>query len=214
MSDLVYFLSDVSSYYSVGPTATYSMPFFNGGFMCGGGTQTHVIGNAQDVRQIREDDRASNAALIGGLAAIAFSAITAFTLKSYLANSAALEKAKNFRTFTLPNLTDAEQKTLTPILNRHIENVEANVTKSRNYSILAGAVLVSAIAGFIGGMAAAPWLITASIVSVVFTACIGAFYIAWTWSDDTKLPAPMLQKIQQIIHNNGLSDDFLNQNAV
>jgi hypothetical protein len=194
------FLNSVSAYYGLGQAAAnvgggLAMPHlgmpaivpqlplaFGGG---GGGVHMHLNGDIRDVRQMqqedRENDRAKQAACIGGLCAIACSALSAFTLRDYCNNRDALREAEEFRDDVLPHaeLRGNDRALMNLLLNEHIRNVEAKCSRSRNIVILTGLALGTAITGFLGGMFAIQAMITAAIIAAIAIACVTAFLVVW-----------------------------------
>ncbi len=151
--------------------------------------------------QRREGSRQTAAAVIGGVAMVALSAVLAYITKNYIQAGKELKKAEEFK-WMLPAIAQEEGFKLSdvlPVVNKHIEIAENKRSQSRNIAALTGVVLAAAAGAFFGGMFAVPWLITASIVVGVFAAATGAFLVVWHWEDETSLPVHMQEQIRTFL---------------
>lgn len=218
MATPLYYLDNMARFHNIGqpvPAAPAGasplnmMPVLNAGVASTSATpsrQVNIIASgpetlrelrAQD-KDDRADERASSAARLGGIATILFSGGLAWVLRQYKNNQAELKRAQEFKSAGLPQLPLLRRQELAPIVNKHIEVVEAKVFNSRNIVILTVAALASAISAFAGGMLSMPALITASIVAGVVTAALALFAIVWHCTDNTSLPPEMKQKIETL----------------
>ncbi|HAB99508.1 MAG TPA: hypothetical protein DCE71_06785 [Parachlamydiales bacterium] len=157
----------------------------------------------------RESSRQTTAAAVGGIGMVILSGILAYVTKNYFKASKELKKAEDFK-FMLPSLALEEGFQLgevLPIVNKHIEIVENKRSQSRNIVVLTGTVLAAAAGAFVGGMFAAAWLITASIVVGVFALATGAFLVVWHWDDETSLPPYMQNQIQTFLKEHTIFSD-------
>lgn len=134
-------------------------------------------------RRDRDESRATTAAIVGGIAAVGLAALSAFNLRGYCDAQEFLESAVEFREQELPHLEDNVRNEMRPLVNEAIRVGEAKLSKSRNILILTGLALGSAIAGFLGGMLSAQWLVTAAIIVGVVTLAVTAFAIVWYCTD-------------------------------
>ncbi len=157
----------------------------------------------QTEMQDQERSRASSFAWIGGLATVALAGVAGFFGRSMHDNHQAITEARNFQTNVLPSLDPSRQAELSTIVQRELEIREASYAKTRNWAILGGITLGAAIAAFTGGMLVISWLMTASIIVGVAAAAFGVFSVAWHWNDQTELPAPMQNRVHQLVSELG-----------
>ncbi|HEV7738652.1 MAG TPA: hypothetical protein VGO47_14925 [Chlamydiales bacterium] len=165
-----------------------------------------LSGDLSQIRQFtqaeREDQRQSNAAVIGGMATVLFAGLMACAIKQVRGDTKELAHAK----IALKNLAldvgNPQVLTLQPILCKHIEILEAKCAKARHIAALAVAIFATAAAAFAGGMFAISWLITTATVATVAIAAIGAFALVWHSDDEQSLPPAMQQELRALA--NGL----------
>ena len=157
-----------------------------------------AVRNAQE--EDREQSRATTAAIVGGIATVALSGLSACALRSYCNDRAELQKAINFKNILeaapgMYEISPHQRGELTPVANKYIEILEAKCGRARNILILTGLALATGIAAFVGGMMSLKWLITASIIAAVVVASIAAFTVVWHCTENTELPPQMADKI-------------------
>lgn len=168
-----------------------------GGFGGGGGRDVQYIASGdygqmrQYQREDREESRASAAAVVGGIATVAFAAVSAFTLRSYCNDRDELHKAVEFKTNlnngVIAGLHPDQRNQLNFVADSMIKGLETKCGRSRNIMILTGLALATGITAFVAGMMSINWLITASIIAGVAIAAIAAFTVVWycTAKDDS-----------------------------
>lgn len=171
-----------------------------------GGHHVQVIAtDPQTVREIRrneEEDRqnANNtlAAVIGGIFTVVFAGVAAFAGRALINSQKELDQAIEFKNQELLNLDQQVQNTLSPILNKHIENLESQAFWSKTFVVLTAGALICAGSAFVGGMLSLPWLVTAAVVGGVGLAAISAFSAVWYCTEDNGLSPQMLQQIEDL----------------
>lgn len=218
--DLRRYVGELADRYSpvaiIPPAAPQASPYMpaiipsfgggGGGGGCGGrGVQQMVVADAagagilrQYDREDRNEERATSASIIGAIATIALAGLAAFTCRTYLKDKKDLQDAQEYRNNGLNQLNDQTRAELTPILNKHIEILEGKNLKNKTVVGLTGILLASGTAAFIGGMMSIQWVITASIITAVGAGAVGAFALVWFYMEDTSLPAPMLQQLNDL----------------
>lgn len=165
-------------------------------------------GTYQDYRQNKEDDRASTAAWVGGIATIFLAGAAAFVGKNYRDAEALLNESLEFQQrldrgeCVLPPGLKME---FTPIFNKHIAVLTTQRDWGRNMMYCTGTGLAAAVAAFVGGIFAVQWLITAAATCAVFTAAVAAFgTVSYLISDDLEMPYYMLTQLEKIRQKYGL----------
>ena len=168
--------------------------------------QTHIIASTpeamQELRRNEEADRQNSrntqAAVAGVILTLAGTGLLAVVTRCFSNCKKQLNQAVDFRKHTLPNLRSADKEQLRPISEKHIEILESKMFWTKAGLGLTVATVACAVAAFVGGMFAIPWLITAAIVTGVATAAIGIFAGVWFLTEDQSLPAPMLEQIETL----------------
>ena len=159
-------------------------------------------------REDREGNRASAAAVVGGIATIALAGVSAFALRSYCDDCGELKIAKEFQEEleNSPTIFDrfpldvrAERKRdLEKVTKKVIEILDAKCARSRNIVILTATALAAGIAAFVAGMFSIQWLITASIIAGVALAAVAVFMVVWQCTAKNDLSPIMAQKVENL----------------
>ncbi len=190
----------------VGYMAPSVVPMFVGGGGSGSGHHVQVVAsNPETIRELRQneqEDRQNSqgtmAAVLGGIATIAFAGVAAFVARNLMNADKELNQAIAFRDDQLTQLDPAAQADLEPIVDKHVELLESKLFWSKSIVVLTGGALACAIAAFVGGMFVIPWLMTAAVIGAVILAAGGVFAGVWYCTDDTSMPHEMLTQIQTL----------------
>ena len=159
-------------------------------------------GDLGQIRQFtlaeREDQRQSNAAVIGGIATVILAGGMACAIKQVRGDTKELAHAKTSLKNLSLDFSNPQALALQPILTKHIEILEAKCERARHIAVLAVAIFATAVAAFAGGMLAISWLITAATVSAVALSAIAVFGFVWHSDDETALPLTMQQELREL----------------
>jgi len=146
----------------------------------------------------REEQRQSNAAVIGGMATVLFAGLMACAIKQVRGDTKELAHAKVALKNLALDVRNPQAWALQPILCKHIEILETKCARARHIAVLAIAIFATAIAAFAGGMFAISWLVTTATVAAVAIGAIGAFALVWHSDDETSLPPVMRQELRAL----------------
>jgi hypothetical protein len=177
-----------------------------GGGGNGNGYNVNVIATdprmLQEIRHQQQEDqeqsRATTAAVVGGIGTIVFAALGALALRGYCNDREELKKAYEFKNDILPHLDRQLILQVTPIVNEHIDILEAKTGRARNILFLTGFAALDVIAAFVAGMLAIQWVITACIVAGVALAAIGVFLLVWHCTEKSTLSDQMQQDVERL----------------
>jgi hypothetical protein len=129
--------------------------------------------NVRDTRELANDRRNGTAAVVFGLGMIALAGVFAFVTKDYSEKSANLEEANDIKKDLKKE--NRWENPVKEIVKAAIKFDEKELSKSRQIVAVTATLLATAAVGFTAGMLGVSWLVTASIITGVFTLAIGAF---------------------------------------
>src|SRR5579863_5378339 len=109
-------------------------------------------GDLGQIRQFtlaeRENQRQSNAAVVGGMATVLFAGLMACAMKQVRGDTRELAHAKMALRSLASDFSNPRAFRLRPILCKHIEILEAKCTRARHTAVLAVAIFAAAAAAF------------------------------------------------------------------
>lgn len=156
-----------------------------------------VTGDASQVMKFvkaeREEQRQTNAAVLGGFATLILAGVTACTIKHMMADTKELREAKRM---LREQAFDSQNLTVKRILQKHIEILSAKCVRAKQITALVVSLLACATAGFVGGMFAISGLVTAATVGAVATGALAVFAIVWHYDEPTELPPSMQRELR------------------